>query len=741
MNFNKILKVNPPVTNVLDIRLYFLYNQYNRKNKAGECFMFIKKLSSILFLFHRTSRPVPERNYKSGSTMIFTMIMVLILMLLGFTIIYMMRNESQQAFNYVESSTAHYIAEAGVEHAMYVLQNNVNDFVNDSANVGWNKLFATKNEFTFNVPFTDQRDELSAYCQELKKPLDAEIASKISGGSILSLTVSYKLSEEIDEYRKIGTIKISSTAKYKNIKRKVEVEKEVFLFKDIPIQFDHVLYVNNLTPETIPGRRDKGNSGLWRKIKNFINSRYVPQHFFVNGYKVFMRDFTIPINKEADPSWFGAFETRISMIDKLSNDKVDANVELTELKEHRKILSSLASLFTGGAFSPIKEFDEDIKDGGSRGNTDLTGFDPLNSLQKFFVAIGFKSKKDVTPNQLYGDIKRTYAFNGQVVVQPYITPGSAGDKNSWYNGPVDVSPELNAKYPKDKIIGVLEPSVYSRISQKKPVANDTVVYKVGNKLESRKVKKYYGWGPWAAAPSSKGLLGPIKDLFKVKTGKQAALANPSYAIQLKGYEFVDGDVHIEGYYQGRGVIVATGNIYIGNELLRHPDDRSGIPEAYEYPAGEYAANSRHNGAYNSLQLVALGTKPSSYSGEETGKIILRSTKDDQFAESNVLKSLFSSRDKNMELQVYLYAKNGIKSEFGDDSWFGNDTNKMYTIVNGNLVSEKIGATDHVQYLPDEMALLEDKVWTQIFDDLAKSQDKIVVAITPKIINYTQDAIK
>nr|HPG57160.1 hypothetical protein [Candidatus Wallbacteria bacterium] len=88
-----------------------------------------------------------------------------------------------------------------------------------------------------------------------------------------------------------------------------------------------------------------------------------------------------------------------------------------------------------------------------------------------------------------------------------------------------------------------------------------------------------------------------------------------------------------------------------------------------------------------------------------------------------------------------YAKNGIKSEFGDDSWFGNDMNKMYTIVRGNLVAEKIGATDQVQYLPDEMALLEDKVWTQIFDDLAKSQDKIVVAITPKIISYTQDAIK
>lgn len=703
--------------------------------------MFAKKSQGLLSLFHYFSaRPSSANNHKSGSTMIFTMIMILILMLLGFTVIFMMRQETQEAFNYVEASTAHYIAEAGVEHAMYVLQNNANDFVSDSANVGWNKLFATKKEFSFDIPFVDQRDSMSAYCPELNKNVGSEIASKITGGSLLSLSVSYKLSEEIDEYRKIGTVKISSTAQYRNIKRKVEVEKEVFLFKDIPIQFDHVLYVNNTAPETIPGRRDKGNSGFWRKVANFFAGRYVPQHFFVNGLKVFMRDYTIPINKEADPTWAGAFTTRISMIDKLANKKVDANVDATPLAEHRKVLSSITNLITGGMFTPIKEVDEGLLDGGNRGNTDLTGFDPLNSLQKFFVSIGFKSKKDTLPNQLYGDIKRTYKSHNNIVTEPYITPGSAGDKNSWYNGPVDTKPELDAKYPKDKIIGVLEPSLYNRIAQKHHVPNDNVTYKIGKKEETRKVKKYYGWGPWAAAPPSTGLLGPIKDLFKIKTGKQAALANPSYAIQLKGYEFVDGDVHIEGYYQGRGIIVATGNIYIGNEVLRHPDDRSGIAESYEYPEGVYAANSRHNGAYNSLQLVALGTKPSP-TGEETGKIIFRTTKDDKFAEDNVLKSIFSKRDKNMETQVYMYSKNGIKTEFGDDSWFGNDTNKMYTIVRGNLVSEKIGATDTTQYLPDEMALLEDRVWTQIFDDLAKSQDKIVVAITPKLINYIQDAIK
>ncbi|HNY11149.1 MAG TPA: hypothetical protein PKK26_06115, partial [Candidatus Wallbacteria bacterium] len=82
-------------------------------------------------------------------------------------------------------------------------------------------------------------------------------------------------------------------------------------------------------------------------------------------------------------------------------------------------------------------------------------------------------------------------------------------------------------------------------------------------------------------------------------------------------------------------------------------------------------------------------------------------------------------------------KNGIKSEFGDDSWFGNDVNKMATVIKGNLVSEKLGVTDQNQFLPDELSLIEDRVWTTIYDELSKSEDKIVVAITPKILSYTQ----
>ena len=68
-------------------------------------------------------------NKKAGWTVIFTMFMVLFLMVLGSSMIYVMRTESQQAHNYVEASVAHYLAEAGIEHAMYVLQNNANDFV------------------------------------------------------------------------------------------------------------------------------------------------------------------------------------------------------------------------------------------------------------------------------------------------------------------------------------------------------------------------------------------------------------------------------------------------------------------------------------------------------------------------------------------------------------------------------------------------------------------------------------
>lgn len=646
----------------------------------------------------------------------------------------MMRTESQQAFNYVEASIAHYIAEAGIEHAIYELQSNANDFVNDPFNMGWNKKFANLKlgeEVTFDIPFVDNRDSGASLCPELGRPVDAEIASRVQYGSLLSISVSCKLSEELDEYRKIARLKIMATGKYKNITRSVEVEKEIYLFKDIPIQFDHVLYVNNNTPqpEQIPGRRDKGNSGFWRKFANFFTGRYVPQHFFVNG-KVFLRNYVIPINKEFDPSLGGAFETRPSMIDKLSDKKVDLNVGLTALSKHRDPVS----FFSLGLLTPIKEVDEGLLDGGSRGNTDLTGFDPLNKLETFFKRIGFKPKKDVKANELYGNIQRSYKYQNGVIKEPYVTPGAAGDANSWYNGPVEVKPDLVAKYPTDKIVGVLEPALYNRVSFRHRTDFTPVTYKIGNKEVTQNVIKYRGWGPWSEAPPSTGLFGAIKDLFKIKTGKQTALAFPNYAIQLKGYEFVDGDVHIEGYYQGRGTIVATGNIYIGNEILRHPDDKSGIPHTYEYQDGS-AVGAKHDGAYNGLQLIALGTRPSPTG--ETGKIIFRSVKDPNFAEDSVLKSLFARKDNKMEITAFLYAKNGIRSEFGDDSWFGNDQNKMYTVIRGNLVSEKLGITDDNKLLPDDFSVIEDPVWIMIYDELAKSKDKIVVAITPKIINYRQ----
>ncbi|HNY12302.1 MAG TPA: hypothetical protein PKK26_11985, partial [Candidatus Wallbacteria bacterium] len=286
-------------------------------------------------------------NKKAGWTVIFTMFMVLFLMVLGSSMIYVMRTESQQAHNYVEASVAHYLAEAGIEHAMYVLQNNANDFVNDPVNQGWNKLFATKKEFNFDIPFTDARDKVTSGCPELNKAVDTEIASKVISGAVLSINVAYKLSEEIDPLHKIGKVTITSVAKYRNIRRKVEIEKEIFLFKDIPIQFDHVLYVNNLTHETIPGRRDKGNSGFWKKVANFFAGRYVPQQFFVNGLKVFMRDFTIPLNKDKDPTWIGAFETGQSMMDKLSKKTVDANVANTMLDKYNGFISSVTEIDSG----------------------------------------------------------------------------------------------------------------------------------------------------------------------------------------------------------------------------------------------------------------------------------------------------------------------------------------------------------------------------------------------------------
>ena len=100
----------------------------------------------------------------------------------------------------------------------------------------------------------------------------------------------------------------------------------------------------------------------------------------------------------------------------------------------------------------------------------------------------------------------------------------------------------------------------------------------------------------------------------------------------------------------------------------------------------------------------------------------------------------------MRIQAFCYAKNGIKAQFGDESWFGyGGENKVYTVFEGNYVGEKLNLGTHQGEdfkdergnWPDRMVLKEDPKWKVILDELSKNDKKRVIVINPKIERYWQ----
>ncbi len=536
-----------------------------------------------------------RRDGRRGWTVLFVLFVILFLLILGFSLISWWRTEARQSHDYVDAQVAQYLCEAAIDHALYVLKNHAND-VNEPPLTDLPKKFATEDKFAFNVIPHWAIPPKDAMFPGMNVSIVDEARRLVPTGRILSCDVEYEKTEEFAGEQKLrsGILRLVAIAESNGVRRKVVEEHRCHVYKNIPIKWDHVLYINNKEDEIIPGRRDRGYSG-WKKFLNALamNTKFHQQELYVNG-KAFVRKLVVPINAEKDSGFMGSFETDESMIQKLGKKAVDTNHPPSQLQI--------------GGFSDFLDLNLTYREidskgfsawmnGGTRGNTDLTGFDPAGKLRKFFTTLGFSDKTDRKPNVLVGDIRRVYekksgtlAGDWSPVVEDYITrsytpntdpvpvqDGTGYDTaNGYYFGKDSKTLGDANLYPEDRIDGLFPEEVYRKIATR--IRRDTtkVRYKIGKDEVDQDVVRYYGFGPWQAAPSSTGFFGAIKDFFRAKTGREAAIANPEkYAIKLKGFEFVDGDAHVEGVYRGVGTIVATGNIYIGNEIIRCPTDTSG----------------------------------------------------------------------------------------------------------------------------------------------------------------------
>jgi len=706
----------------------------------------------------------PQSTKKNrGWTILLVLFIVFFLMVMGFALMNRFGNEAKQAHNYVDAQVAHYLAESAINHTFYLLKTHGND-TNEPPYTNLPEKFATEDDFSFNViptwSITPKDKEIPILAVSIKQAME----KLVPNGTIESCDVEYKTVKTYEGESKLksGILRVIAVGKYNNSRRMVVEEHMCHVYKDIPIEYDHVLYINNKEPEIIPGRRDKQFSG-WKKFWNAIsmNSKFKPQELYVNG-KVFCRNLYVPLNTEKDSSLSGVFETQDAMLQKLSKKSVDKNLPPSKLGD----ISGLEDFFDINL--KYKEADssglQNWLAGGSRGNIDLTGFDPAGQLKKFFTSLGFSDKKDRTPNKLVGDIYRVYNKKNTLlptgdwerVVEPYITksygnnedpiPQSHTDQqgyataNGYYYGKDSKLFNDKVEYPDDKVEGLFPENVYKDIAIKRRKKTQKVNYKIGKDTVTEDAVMYYGFGPWQSAPKSTGFFGPIKDFFKSKTGKEAAIANPTkYAIQLKGFEYIKGNAHIEGVYQGRGTIVATGNIYIGNEITRHPTDDSGKEFINIDGKAEY-----NDGAYNYLSLIALGSEPG-INGEKTGKIIFRNAEHKDFIQPGFFKNLFKDK-KDMKIQAFCYATNGIKAQFEDESWFGyGGENGVYTVFEGNYVGVNLDMgkytngnfVDEKGNWPDNMVLKEDPKWKVVLDELKANANQRVIVINPKIERYWQ----
>ncbi len=109
-----------------------------------------------------------------------------------------------------------------------------------------------------------------------------------------------------------------------------------------------------------------------------------------------------------------------------------------------------------------------------------------------------------------------------------------------------------------------------------------------NKVTYSNVLPLYGWGDWRNV-SNKYNKYPNK------------AHDTSHAVEINGVTYVKGDVFLEGWVKGQGLLVVEGNVYIGGDVLTLQDD---------------------NGKQSCLGVIALRSETDTSDDEpRTGKII------------------------------------------------------------------------------------------------------------------------
>jgi len=83
-----------------------------------------------------------------------------------------------------------------------------------------------------------------------------------------------------------------------------------------------------------------------------------------------------------------------------------------------------------------------------------------------------------------------------------------------------------------------------------------------NEVTYKNVIPLYGWGDWRN----------VHNKYSRYFGNPTKAHDTSRAVEINGLTYIKGDVFLEGWVKGKGLLVVEGNIYIGGDVLTMPDD-------------------------------------------------------------------------------------------------------------------------------------------------------------------------
>ncbi len=151
-----------------------------------------------------------------------------------------------------------------------------------------------------------------------------------------------------------------------------------------------------------------------------------------------------------------------------------------------------------------------------------------------------------------------------------------------------------------------------------------------NEVTYKKVVPLYGWGDWRAVPNK----------YSRWFGNPTKAHDTSRAVEINGLTYIKGDVYLEGWVKGKGLLVVEGNIYVGGDVLTLPDDA---------------------GRESSVGIIALRDKTwdTSVENPKTGKIIYKPHHDSDWSRFNLTHPF---RNLSPRLEGCFHAEGGLELE-------------------------------------------------------------------------------